>query len=218
MFDAVDLNQLEKKAFRAIHQDGLWDIYIGGVVLSMSVLAYSEADDAFPLPRFLLFLLGLGLSYLVFWGGRKYLTTPRLGQVKFGPRRQQRKRTMVFVLCGIVLLQVLVLAGTLLLWNNPQWAASLGLTGTDRDRERLLVAVVGALFVGPSTALIAYFNDFMRGYYISLLLALAVFALIWFGQPIYLIAAGLLILLPGAVLFIRFLRAHPLPPDEVSHD
>lgn len=218
MFGQLDLKKLESKAFRAIHQDGLWDIYIGGIVISMAVLAYQETGDAFPVLRFGLFLGGMALSYLVFWGGRKYFTTPRLGQVKFGPRRRQRKQIMVIVLSGIVLLQVLLLAGTVFLFNNPQLAANLGFTGSDKDRERLLVGIIGALFVGPSTALIAYFNDFWRGYYIAFLIATAVFCLIFFGQPIYLILAGLLIILPGVVLFARFLRQHPLPPTGPAHE
>jgi hypothetical protein len=215
MSDALDLKSIEKKAFRATHQDGLLDICIGGVVMSMSVLPYITDSETFPLLGFALFMAGLGLSELVFWGGKKYITAPRLGQVKFGPRRQKRKLTMAIVLVGIVLLQVFILLGTIFLWANPEWAARLGFSNSDSDRERLLVAVIGALFVGPSMTLIAYFNDFPRGYYIALILSLAVFSLIWFDQPIYLTVAGLLIMIPGLVLFARFLREHPLPPAEV---
>jgi len=32
------------------------------------------------------------------------------------------------------------------------------------------------------------------------------------------IIAGTLILVPGLVLFVTFLRQHPLPPREASHD
>lgn len=212
-----DLKSLEKKAFRATHQDGLWDIYMGGVVMSMAVLAYSEASDAFPLLRFSIFLLGLGASYLIFWAGKKYITTPRLGQVKFGPQRKRRKRTQVLVLSGIVFVQAAILIGTIILWNNPQWAMRLGFGQTNPDLERLIVAVIGAMFVGPSIALISYFNDFPRGYYIAFLVSLGVFSLIWFGKPIYLIVAGLLVVVPGVILFVRFLRTHPLPPAEVTH-
>ncbi len=218
MDNIFDLKGLEKKAFRATHQDGLWDIYMGGVVMSMAVLAYSEASDAFPLLRFSIFLLGLGAAYLIFWAGKKYITTPRLGQVKFGPQRQRRKRTLVMVMSGLVLVQIALLIGTFFLWRNPLWAASLGLGQANPDLERLIVAVIGALFVGPSIALIAYFNDFVRGYYIAFIVSLGVFSLIWFGEPIYLIAAGLLIMIPGVILFVRFLQDHPLPPAEVTHD
>lgn len=218
MNNIFDLKGLEKKAFRATHQDGLWDIYMGGVVMSMAVLAYSEASDAFPLLRFSIFLLGLGASYLIFWAGKKYITTPRLGQVKFGPQRQRRKRTLVMVMSGLVLVQAVLLIGTIILWRNPQWVASLGFGQANPDLERLIVAVIGAMFVGPSIALIAYFNDFVRGYYIAFIVSLGVFSLIWFGKPIYLIAVGLLIMIPGVILFVRFLQDHPLPPAEVTHD
>jgi len=218
MLTTLDLKELEKKAFRATHQDGLWDIYMGCVVLSMSILAYSNASEAFPLVRFGLFLVGLGISYLIFWGGKKYLITPRLGQVKFGSRRQKRKRTLTYVLSGMVLLQLVLLVGTIFLGRNPQLAATLGFTSAGDDVERMVVAVIGAIIVGCSTAIIAYFNDFLRGYYIAFIMELAVFALIFFGEPIYLIVAGLLIIVPGVVLFIRFMREHPLPPAGANHD
>ena len=218
MSTSLDLKNIEKRAFRSTHQDGLWDIYIGGIVLSMAVLAYSSGSEAFPLYRFGLYLVGMGVFYLLFWGGKKYLTTPRLGMVKFGPQRQRRKMTLAIILGAIVLLQALLFLGTVFLWRNPQWAASLGFDHTNPDRERLLVATIGALFVGPSMVLIAYFNEFVRGYYIAFILSLAVFSLIWFGQPVYLISAGLLIIIPGVILFIRFLRQHPLPPVEAPRD
>jgi hypothetical protein len=218
MSETLDLKNIEKKAFRSVNQDGLLDIQIGGVVLSMSVLPFITDSETFPILGFGLFLAGLILSYLVFWVGKKYITIPRMGQVKFGPRRQRRKLTLVLVLSGIVLLQVILLFGTIFLWAHPEWATRLGFSGSNPDLERLIVAVVGALFVGPSMALITYFNDFTRGYYIAVVLSLAVFSWIWFDQPLSLIVGGLLILIPGVVLFIRFLREHPLPPAEVTHD
>jgi hypothetical protein len=218
MSDSLDLKNIEKKAFRATYQDGLWDIYIGGIVMCMAELAYTSAHENLPLLRFGFYLLGLGVFYLIYWGGRKFLTTPRLGQVKFGPRRQRRKLIMTSVLAGMVLLQVMLLIGTILLWRNPSWADSLGLHTSNRDIERMVVAVIGALFVGPSMVMIAYFNDFLRGYYIAFIVSLAVFCLIWFNQPIYLIIAGLLIMIPGILLFVRFMLKHPLPPAEANHD
>ncbi len=80
----------------------------------MSVLSFSDAGDSSRFLHFGLFLLGLGVAYLLFWGGKKYLTTPRLGQVKFGPRRHRRMITMVIVLSAVVLLQVVLLIGTIL--------------------------------------------------------------------------------------------------------
>jgi L-lactate permease len=60
----------------------------------------------------------------------------------------------------------------------------------------------------------AYFNDFPRGYYIAVLMALAVFLMIWINQPYYPAVIGALIILPGLVLFIRFLMKYPLPKGD----
>jgi hypothetical protein len=49
-------------------------------------------------------------------------------------------------------------------------------------------------------------------------MSLAAFSLVWFGQPIYLIVAGLVVIIPGVVLFIRFLVQYPLRRVELRHD
>ena len=75
------------------------------------------------------------------------------------------------------------------------------------------VAAIGALFVGVSMTVMAYFTDFSRGFYIALMASLAVFLMIYLNQPLYPILIGALIILPGLVLFVRFLRAYPLPGE-----
>ncbi|MCL4561634.1 MAG: hypothetical protein M1281_13600 [Chloroflexi bacterium] len=214
MSDSLDLKDIEKRAFRAEHQDGLYDIYFGGVVLCMTILAVSTGGETYQFSRFVLYMIGLVVLSLLFQGGRKYITTPRLGRVKFGPRRQRRKMILFLVMAGIILVQVAIVVGTSLLLRNPQWAISLGLSQINPDFERLIVAAISALFVGPSMVMISYFMDFLRGYYIAFIASLAVFSLVWFHEPVYLVIAGMLILIPGIVVFIRFLIQHPLPPAE----
>ena len=218
MLPSLNLKEIERKAFRSVHQDGLWDIYIGGIVMSMTVFASPDDGENFTSQRLVLYMLGMLVFGMIFWGGKKFLTVPRLGQVKFGAQRRQRSLTMAITLAGIVLLQVLFVTGTALMRSHPDWGRQLGLGLSDPDYGRLLVAAIGALFVGPSMLLIAFFTDFPRGYYIAFMLSLAVFALVWFGEAVYLIAASLLIIIPGVVLFVRFLRSHPLPPAEARHD
>ena len=40
MSQEIDLKQIERKAFRSTYQDGLWDIYIGLVVIFMALYMY----------------------------------------------------------------------------------------------------------------------------------------------------------------------------------
>ena len=50
---------------------------------------------------------------------------------------------------------------------------------------RLVAACVGALFAGPSMALIAYFCDFARGYDIAFIASPGVFAMIGFDRVVH---------------------------------
>jgi hypothetical protein len=65
------------------------------------------------------------------------------------------------------------------------------------------------LIVGVSFSVIAFFNDFPRGYYIALMASLAVFLMIYINQPLYPILLGALIILPGLVRLVRFLQKYP---------
>jgi len=219
MSTTISLKDLERKAFRSTFQDGLWDIYQGGTIASFTAFA-SVLDDASALTtwqRFILFILGVGLSNLIFWCGKKFVTLPRIGQVKFGPTRQRRIRTLGLVLGGIVSLQAIIVALTVGLWRLPALQSWAGISTLNQNMETLLVATLGALFVGPSLALMAFFNDFPRGYYIAAVTMASVFCLIWFGNALILLLGAAIIILPGVVLFARFLRQHPLPPAELHN-
>lgn len=213
----LNLKELERKAFSATYQDGLWDIYMGGIIASMSMLLIMPDTLDNGLLSMAIFLSGMGLSYLIYWAGKKYITLPRLGQARFGAERARRSRTLGIILAVIVALQTAVLIFSIAVWNSPALQESLSFLNAQRGAADLLVASIGAMFVGPSLALIAYFKDFPRGYYIALLMATAVFLMILLGQPVYMLICAGLIILPGVVLLVRFLRTHPLPPVEARH-
>ncbi len=209
MFSVMNLNEIERKAFRSTYQDGLWDIYIGGIVMSLAIFIY-RPESGYTVSNTLLAITVFGLAYLIFWAGKKFITMPRMGQVRFGPARKRKKTTLAIMLAVVILIQVGVIGLTGLGWLDAGLGAKVNAALAGRDLERLVVALLGALFVGPSLVLIAYFNDFPRGYYIAVLASLAVFLMIWTNQPIYPVVLGGLIVLPGLVLFIRFLQKYPL--------
>jgi hypothetical protein len=207
------LKELERKAFRSTYQDGIWDIYFGLIVICTSIFIYRPASGYSPM-NILLALAAMAVAYSLFWAAKKYITLPRMGQVRFGPQRRRRRLTLILVMSGVVLVQVGFLAFQLLAWANPEVGAKFNSFLLDRDVMDLAVAAVGALFVGPSMVLVAYFIDYTRGYYIGFLIALAVFLMIYLNRPIYPIIIGVLIAIPGLVLFVRFLRSYPLPDGE----
>lgn len=125
---------------------------------------------------------------------------------------------MILVLAVVVLVQAAFLAIQLVGWRNPEFGAKLNAFLQEKNAMDVAVATVGSLFVGPSMILVAYFRDFPRGYYIAVMMAVAVFLMIYLNQPIYPIVIGILIAGPGAVLFLRFLQQYPLHGEDADHE
>ncbi|MFC1948976.1 hypothetical protein ACFLW0_02235 [Chloroflexota bacterium] len=213
----INLKELERKAFRSTYQDGLWDMYFGLIIISMSVFLFRPATGYSPL-NILLMLASMVVAYILFWAGKKFITLPRMGQVRFGEKRARRKKTMMLILGVVVLIQVAFLVIQFIGWRNPEFGAKLNAFLQEKNAMDLAVATIGSLFVGPSIFLIAYFMDFSRGYFIALMMALAVFLAIYLNQPIYPIIIGILIAVPGVVLFLRFLKKYPLHREKTDHE
>jgi hypothetical protein len=213
----IDLKELERKAFRSTYQDGLWDVYFGLIVICLSIFLYRPVAGYSPF-NILLMLLSMVIAYTLFWAGKRFITLPRMGQVKFGEKRARQKKTMILVLGVVVLIQVAFLAIQLVGWRNPEFGAKLNAFLLEKNAMDLAVATIGSLFVGPSMILIAYFTDFPRGYFIAVMMALAVFLMIYLNQPIYPIIIGILIAVPGVVLFLRFLQKYPLHREGEDHE
>ena len=209
MTNQLDLKALERKAFRSTYQDGLWDIYWGLIVICMSFFIYRPATGYSPL-NIVLSTCTFVVAYALFWVGKRFVTVPRMGQVRFGEVRKQKGRTLAIILGVFVLVQGGIVLLTTIGWRDPGLAAKINSILPAESMERLMVAIVGSLFVGPTLLLIAYFSDFLRGYYIAILMALAVFLMILLNQPIYPVIIGGLIILPGIILFVQFLRKYPL--------
>ncbi len=213
----LNLKEIERRAFRSTYEDGLLDIELGLVVMCMAIFVYRPATGYSP-ANIVLALLAMLLANSLFWVGKKFITLPRMGRVRFGAARKRKKATLVLILSLVVLVQVGVLGLTVLGWLSPEVGAKVNDFFKARDLMDLAVAVIGSLFVGPSMILVAYFTDFPRGYYIAVMMALAVFLLVYLNQPIYAIILGSLIVLPGLVLFVRFVKTHPLHGEGVPDE
>lgn len=208
----LNLKELEQLAYRRTYQDGLQDIYIGGILVSFAVFGFTifPGTDMGSLEVFLYFLIGMGLSNLAFWLGKRYITLPRIGLVTFSPARQKRKRNLILTLAVIVMVQVLVVLlqmGFLLAPSlRSQLIPILGATGI----TNLPVAILAIIFVAPGMLLIAYFMDIPRFYYHAGVVSLAVFLMILLDQAWWMVLGGVLIILPGVFQLARFLRKYPL--------
>jgi hypothetical protein len=201
MNDALNLLTIERRAWRAFLNDGLWDIFLGLLLVAMAAGTLVD-ETALPEVTGTLIFVGLeAIAFVVALAGKRWITRPRLGQVKFGPRRARNKLIVVAVLCVSV---VFGLAMTLLASRLGGSALMPGLW------------VVNAILV---FGLMAYFLDYGRLYVIGALYALVVpvdyvlkhaaklditFAV--FGLP------GLIIVAMGLVVLVRFMRTYPVQP------
>jgi MFS family permease len=209
MSTQLNLKEIERKAFRSTYEDGLWDIDYGLIVVGMSLFLYHPETGYSP-KNIILSTLIIALAYFVFWAGKKFITVPRMGEVRFGPERKHKAKRLAIILGVFVLFQSALVGLTALGW--------LSNTLPNYDSGLLVVALIGSSIVGTSMIVVAYFSDFPRGYYIAILMALAVFLMIYTNEPIYAVVIGLLIIIPGLVLFVRFLKKYPRRDEAGAHE
>jgi hypothetical protein len=146
------------------------------------------------------------------WAGKKYVTVPRIGRVRFGPKRRGRVWLVRLLLAGSVGLGVVLFIFML--------AGGLGRLARIELDDGAVIAVIWAanalILFGLGAALL----DYGRLLVIGLMFASAVpvdilIHRLWgldvsplaFGVP------GLLVIVMGLVIFARFLRDYPLPGD-----
>jgi len=227
MSEKIDLKELERKAFRSTFQDGLWDIFLGLLLLNVAIgtIVGGMLEGAeMSLPWIMLMIVPWPFVVLIaFWAGKKFVTTPRIGLVKFGPQRKARMRNVRAVLfVSVLLLVIMVFWGWAAMGNGlPQWMRGIPFP----------------LFVWPVQTIVifglaAYFLDVPRFYAYGVLYGLPLplgLALakntdltglssmaITFG-----VAVGVMVLI-GVILFVRFLREYPVaapgPPSERAPD
>ena len=208
MSETISLKGLERKAYRSFFQDGIWDIYLGLLLLTLGggpALLTMGATLAWAaiLP---LALCALAMTF--FFAAKKFITIPRLGTVQFGPARTLRKKRTALVLAASALVGVLLLLARLTgLAHIPVFGAFP------------LPIVVFAANCIIIFSLAAYYLDFSRLYAYGLLYA-AAFPLAVVPNEhgrvaanflvAYALSAGPMILI-GSVLLIRFLRDYPVP-------
>lgn len=224
MSENINLKEIERRAFTSTFQDGLWDIFLGLLLLNVGIGAIlggllGETEMS------LMFLLGsmvgltafAGLVLLGFWAGKKFVTTPRIGRVRFGEQRKAKMKNFRAVLFLSVLLGVIML---ILGWaaagdGLPEWMAEIPIP----------------LYVWPVQTIVlfglgAYFLDVTRFYAYGVLYGLPLplgillvrntdlsgtgSMVITFG-----VTAGVMVVI-GVVLFIRFLRDYPKPAKLIS--
>jgi len=214
MLQKMNLKDIERRAFRSTFQDGLWDIYLGLLLLNW-VIAMMLTGTGLPLPWVMVIMLASALlQMLAFWAGKRFVTTPRIGLVKFGPQRQAKMKNLRAVLFLSVLLGVTMSIVGLGARGNglAGWLAGIPIPAYVWAAQAIVVFGLGAYFLDVTRFYVygvLYGLPFPVGVLLSentTLTGLSSLA-ITFG-----VAAGVMILI-GVVLFVRFLRDYPVPAE-----
>lgn len=216
MSEKVDLKELERRAYRSFFGDGIWDLSLGILLFALAVgVAISRVGITwgYIIPDLHVITLSLYVvSTALLVVGKKYITVPRMGRVRFGPARRRRLSSSALILLGSALLGAILflLVGGEGIPESWRRAVPSG----------LLVFAVNALVV---FGLLAYFLDFRRLYGYAVLWALsfpaseavAAHTALSRASAFLLTVGGFsaVMLVTGMVLLIRFLRDYPIATE-----
>lgn len=207
MNEQIDLSGLEKRAWRSAFQDGIWDIYFGMLFLGMGIAPFGET---FGLPAeigsMIIILCWNTLAVLFLILGKKFITIPRMGFVKFGAKRKKLKKTLF-----AFLVFNLILAFSLLFVNISGLFKLLNIGGLIEP------LVIGLLLITVPLSILAYFLEFHRLYIYAIFFGLGFFIseLLYpfVGSPFDLFlslgSVGIAVIFIGLIYFVQFLRKYP---------
>ena len=212
MKQSIDLRALEKKAWRSVFQDGLWDIFLGLLLMAFGLSAWLDRLDLRESMRMGIYIGAEIIAMVVLFAGKRFITVPRMGMVKFGAERQKRRNIVR------LLLFISVLVGL------AMWFLSSSLMKADGSilSGRWFFPLVWMLNMLMVFGLGAYFLEYERLYIIGFLYALAIpldaviKSVAKVDLDIYIfLTCGLIILAMGITFLIRFLRDYkPVSPTQ----
>jgi hypothetical protein len=212
---SIDLKQLERKVWTSFFEDGIWDIYLGSLLMAMGIGALISDTGISHTTTMIIYVLLVGAAFLFLLLGKRLITRPRIGRVNFGPKGRARKKKTSIVFAVSVLVGLAAFVIVLL--------SARGSLSRSLRADILLPAIwVGNMIIVFSLA--AYFLRFNRLYLIGVMFAIAVpldiilqelthrdLTFVAFGIP------AMVILIMGVIVLTRFVHKYPITNEDVSN-
>jgi len=208
MNDKLGLKEVEQRVFQITFQDGLWDIYLGLLLIIFGLSPLLE-------------YLGFGFSenwilifsapvVIAFWATKKFISTPRIGSVKFAPSRKAKLRNVRIIIAFWLIVGIIFFVLTV-----TKKLSSSGINGFNAP----LIAWVVLFLFGFSLG--AYYLNFNRLYLYGIFYAIPYPFLMQkhnlllrnIGYITFFTFGGIMVLI-GSILFIRFFRNYSLLKEE----
>ena len=216
MKQEFDLNELERQAYRSNFADGLWDIFLGCMLLQTALGATLYRLDWSPV-AILAVMLGFVLIVLaLFTYAKKHVIMPRMGMVMFGEARKAKNKKLSFVLSLTILLGVLAFLIAIAAYFAVDRGATTNMTPAIFVPFALFAALSVVIF-SVAAYLIDYPRAYLYGWFFGLSMPLNILLDELFGISLPLATAlfSAVMILVGLVLFVRFLQTHPIVDIEV---
>ena len=200
MEQKVNLEKIELKAYLTYHQDGLWDIFLGIFFLGMGILMFF---NTFYLMGGLVALVPVAIII------KKSFATRRLGYVKFAPKRKaQEKKSTAKLTIILSLTMVMGLINFMAFSGKAEWQTWI------RNLGIIPFGFVLSLVLG-AVGLLFEIKRFVV--YAGLILAVFIAGhLTNTYPPTYFILPGIIFLIVGLIMLIRFLHKYPRLKKEVT--
>jgi hypothetical protein len=210
---SIDLKQIERKVWMSFFEDGIWDIYLGLLLMAMAIGALLwDIGTRSEVTLLVIYVCFVGAAFVFFWFGKRFITIPRIGRVNFGPKgRARKKKTSIVFALSVLVGLVLFIIITISIKNTLSRVLSL-----DIFVPAIWVANMLIVF-----SLGAYFLHFNRLYLIGVMFAIGLpldivlqelthrdLTFVAFGIP------AMVILIMGGVVLARFLRKYPVLEGE----
>jgi hypothetical protein len=210
MKSKINLKEIEKKAFRSTFQDGLWDIYLGILLINISILPWIVEVYLSVIEVAVFGIIVALISMIFFFGGKKLITVPRMGLIKFGTERKTKLKKV----SAIMFLSVFVGTATFLLAKYMTTIAGIPVPFLIFSANCLIVFGLGA-----------YFMNFERLYIYGFFYAIPLpvgYLMMKNSYPVtnvILICSipGITMVVYGCVLFFQFLHNYTKPTKEVTY-
>jgi hypothetical protein len=204
----INLKELEKKAFRSTFQDGIWDIFLGVLLFN---LGFGPGGLKLGLSIPVTAGIGICVAALAMTGfilAKKYITTPRLGQVNFSPARKRRvgKVTILLVLSVVAGALLFVFGGIIKIL--PGTLGAVPFPAVAFGVNCLVLFSLASFFLNINRFYaygILYAFSLPAGFVLEKNAAFAGALFLPFVLSAAIMAGW------GIILFVRFLKNHPLP-------
>jgi hypothetical protein len=202
-----NLREIEKKTYMSYHQDGLLDIFVGVYILlfglGILLLTMTDFSTWFVIPAiFPAIMIPIWIS------AKKRITMPRIGYVKFGVRGANKLMAIFLglMVAGLGAFMVFGLGASM----GEGWALTL------RDFFISNSMIIIGIAVATISSLFAYTMGLKRLYGYGLLTLVLFFTGYFIVIPFeyFLVTIGLVIIISGFVLLMRFIRRYPLPQGD----